>query len=391
MIAQSSVSGRCPVCGSCNGELLEPPHPSRSVTSGGIVIETPLRKVQCLECGLLRQHPHSEEAKTEFYRDKYALYHQRPGTSASENARYAAMAEWILAELAPHTPSSVLDVGCGGGLLLEALKRIHPSAEYAGIDPSIENSALARARGFSVATGFTPGISPPRDQYDVVVTANVVSHISDPLEFLSALASMTARDGRMVIFSHNGCKPSADHLWADVEFSFCREHLGVLGAEVGLELLEGRHIAPPQSQLDKHVLIFQHSRSPPPVSPLGLVHRDKLLEGRRRYFKTWRQLADRLAARAHTARGPVLNFGASFWSMLLAAYCPEYWDCVKACIVDEGGAGSFLGKPVMATEKVARHPRPLIVLGVNPASHAALAQQLSDRGDFVIWNDLITC
>jgi SAM-dependent methyltransferase len=306
----------------------------------------------------------------------------------SEVARYAAMAEWILAEIAPFMPSSVLDVGCGGGLLLDALRRIRSSVEYAGIDPSLENSALARARCFLVATGFTPGTKPPGDRYDLVLTANVMSHITDPLGFLRALAGMSASDGRVVIYSHDGCEPGADHLWADVEFSFCREHIGALGASIGLELSKAVQVAPPQGQLDKHVLVFRHSQSPAPVAPLGVVQRDRLLEGRRRYFKAWRQLSDQLATRARQARRPVLNFGASFWSMLLAAYCPEYWESVEACVVDEGG-DSFLGKPVIATEAIESHRQPLIVLGVNPTSQDALAQRLSGRGDIVIWNDLI--
>ena len=215
----------CPVCGSEKGELLRPPHPTRSVTSGGIIVEIPLQKIQCPDCGVLRQRPHQEEAKIEFYRDKYELYHQRPGTSESELARYTAIADWIFAELSPFTPQTVLDVGCGGGFLLDALMRNHPTAVYAGIDPSIQNSALARARGFSVVTGFTPGTSPPHERYDLVLASHVISHVADPLSFLSALVNMIAEYGRVVIFSHDGRDPGADHLFADVEFSFCREIL----------------------------------------------------------------------------------------------------------------------------------------------------------------------
>jgi hypothetical protein len=75
--------------------------------------------------------------------------------------------------------------------------------------------------------------------------------------------------------------------------------------------------------------------------------------------------------------------------MLLAGYCPEYWERVEAYVADEG-AGSFLRKPVIATDTVTTQLQALIVLGVNPASQAALAQQLATRGNFLIWNDLIT-
>ena len=389
MTDQRSVVVPCPVCGTAESEALSPPHPSRSVTSGGIILAAPLRKVQCPECGLLRQHRLPETIKTELYRDKYALYHQRPGTSDSESARYAAMAEWIFAELAPFSPSTVLDVGCGGGLLLEALRRVHASAEYDGIDPSVENSALARARGFQVATGFTPGAVPPRDRYDLVITSNVMSHIADPTEFLRALAGFTAPDGRVVIFSHDGCEPGADMLFSDVEFSFSREYIGVIASKAGLELLEGHNIPRAPGQLDKHVLSFRLSESPAQVALPGAAQRDKLLEGRRQYFKAWPQLADRLANEARNAQGPVLNFGASFWSMILATYCPDYWERVEACVVDDG-SGTFMGKPVIATTDIAKHSQPLIVLGANPSSQAMLAQHLSGHGKVVVWNDLIT-
>jgi SAM-dependent methyltransferase len=389
MIDESLAVAHCPVCGSSAGEALEPPHPSRSVTSGGIILDSPLHKLQCLECGLVRQSRLPETVKATLYRDNYALYHQRPGTLDSESARYAAMTKWILAEIAPFSPSTVLDVGCGGGLLLEALKLIHSSAHYEGIDPSVENSALARARGFLVATGFTPGTAPPRARYDLIVTANVMSHITDPLTFLRALASMTEPDGRVVIFSHDGSEPGADLLWSDVEFSFCREHIGSLASRVGLQLLNGNGTAPPRDQLDKHVLVFEPNQSPTQVLLPAAVQRDKLLEGRRQYFNAWRQLAGRLEKQTRNAPGPVLNFGASFWSMLLATYCPDYWKRVEACVVDEG-TGTFFGKPVIATKTIANHSQPLIVLGVNPSNQAALTKRLSGHGVIMAWNDLIT-
>jgi len=387
MKPQSSLVD-CPVCGSSEGESLQPPHASRSITSGGIILEAPLRKVQCPQCGLLRQYPHHGSMKTKLYRDNYALYHKRPGTSASEAARYSTMAKWIFAELASFTPSSILDIGCGGGILLDAMRKLQPSLEYAGLDPSIENSALARTRGFPVATGFTPGTKPPGDQYDLVLTANVISHVMDPTDFLRAMASMTTPTGRVLIYSHDGIEPGADQLWTDIEFSFCREHLGALGAKAGLELLSSRGIAPPPGQADKHVLVFKHNASPAAVPQLSDFEREKLLEGRRRYVMAWPQVADRLAKEGDNNSGPVLNFGASFWSMLLAAYCPEYWERVDACVVDEG-EGTFLGKPLVMTEQVTASPRPLIVLGTNPASQPALKERLSSRANVVTWDDLI--
>ena len=388
----STTASRCAVCGSAHNEPLQPPHPSRSITSGGIILDTPLRNVQCLDCGVSWQRVLSDTFRTDLYQNKYAFYHRRPGTSAYESARYAAMAGWILAELAPFAPSSVLDVGCGGGFLLQAMKLVHPSAEYDGVDPSVENSALARSRGFAVATGFVPGTAPPRAQYDLVTATNVMSHITDPEEFLRALVAMIAPDGRIVIYFHDGSEPGADLLWTDVACSFSREHIALLGSKVGLEMMEGRHLPRPEGQLDKDVLIFRRSQpsASASVQGLDLARKSKLLEQRRRYFSAWHRAADRLTVQTRAAHGPILNFGASFWSMLLATYCPEYWDRVEACVVDEKSDGCFFGKPVIATETISSEPKQLIVLGVNPSTQDALAARLSRYGQVVRWNDLIT-
>ena len=244
------------------------------------------------------------------------------------------------------------------------------------------------ARGFTVVTGFIPGTKLPRDSYDLVLVSHVISHIADPVEFLAALADVTAENGRVVIFSHDGRAPGADHLFADVEFSFCREHLGAIAAKAGLELLDGPRIACAPGQLDKQVLVFQRRSSPRMVAQLSTERRDHLLEGRRQYFRAWEALADRLAKRVHHAKTPVLNFGASFWALLLAAYCPQYWERVDACVVD-GGDGKFLGKPVIATQDIDSAQNPIVVLGVNPSSQAELGQRLAGRGEIVIWNDLL--
>jgi trans-aconitate methyltransferase len=298
------------------------------------------------------------------------------------------MADWICAELGAFDAASLLDVGCGGGMLLEAFRKARPSLHYEGIDPSIENSEKARARGFAVTTGFIPIAKPQRREYDIVLASNVLSHIADPTAFLAAMASMTSESGRVVLYSHDGVEAGADHLWADVEFSFCREHLGALASKAGLELLKSRGVVAPLGQEDKHVLVFRRAASPREVSLLSDSARQELIQSRRHYFDAWRQLAIRLAAHVDRATGPVFNFGASFWSMLLAAYCPDYWRRVDSCIVDLG-EGQFLEKPLLPTDQMPTTVRPLIVLGTNPRIQAQLKARLSDRADIVSWEDLI--
>jgi SAM-dependent methyltransferase len=381
----------CPVCGAIEAEDLPTLHAFRSVTSGGTIINAPLKKMQCLSCGLGRQGSTFMGDKSDFYRDRYGLYHMRPGTLRSEIARYDAMASWIFAELDEYLPASVLDIGCGAGFLLDALRRARPGLCCAGVDPSSENSESARAKGFTVITGSVPGaetyftIAP-----DLVLTANVVSHVADPIGFLAALSNTVVDTGRVIVYGHNGDAAGADLLWADIDYSFCRQHLISIAAKVGLQHVNPNMKSPPPGQEDKYVLVFKKAAAPSSAS-LSTVDREHLLEDRRRYFNAWQHLGHRLSSLNAEAR-TIFNFGASFWSMTLAAYCPEYWGRVHACVVDtdDGSSGVFLGKPLVTTERMAADAgKPIIVLGTNPTTHRTLAERLSKFGDVIAWNDLI--
>lgn len=386
-MTENGAASPCPVCGSRETEHLLAPHPLQSVTSSAVIVNSPLQKIQCLECGLLRQLPIDLKAKNDIYRDEYGIYYQRLGTVASEAARYSTMANRIFAEIGTFQPLSVLDVGCGAGLFLDAMRRVRPTITYAGIEPSIENSEKARTLGFAVANGFVPGTAAPGDAYDLVVTTHVVTHIRDTVGFLSALAAMTAPAGLVGILFYRGSQAGADLLWADVEYSFCRMHLIALASKAGLELSPNSDTNESDNKDDTEILYFKRPNTPSPAPMLSVVDRDRLLDERRRYFAAWRQLAARIEERSRNRSGPLMNFGASFWTMLLAAYCPEYWSRVTACIVDSD-EGSFLGKPVIESHQLSSSQSPLLVLGTNPKSQASLARRFSSL-DVVTWDDLI--
>jgi hypothetical protein len=219
-----------------------------------------------------------------------------------------------------------------------------------------------------------------------------MSHITNPENFLRSLARMSAPDGRIVIYFHDGSEPGADLLWTDIELSCCREHIVLLGSKVGLEMMEGQRLPRPEGQLDKEVLVFRRSQSSfsGSLEGLTLAKKNKLLEQRRSYLGAWRQLANRLAEQTRDKHYRVLNFGTSFWSMLLAAYCPEYWNNVKACVVDESDGQVFFGKPVITTKTIASQGNSLIVLGTNPSTQGTFAARLAPYGQVVHWNDLVT-
>jgi len=64
---------------------------------------------------------------------------------AHMNEHHAPLADWALAQLPEIAPSKILDIGCGGGMLIGKLHEKYPDARLFGVDISDESVAATRA------------------------------------------------------------------------------------------------------------------------------------------------------------------------------------------------------------------------------------------------------
>lgn len=93
----------------------------------------------------------------------------------------------------------VLDVGCGTGELT-ALVRDECGARVVGVEPDPLRAARARERGIEVHEGvLTPSLASALGTFDVVLYADVLEHLVDPLGELEKAAQFLAPDGVTII------------------------------------------------------------------------------------------------------------------------------------------------------------------------------------------------
>ena len=106
---------------------------------------------------------------------------------------------------APLAGRTGVDVGCGAGLLTEPLARL--GAAMTGVDAAPENIGAARAH--AAASGLTVdyvagGIEDLAGRsFDLVVSMEVIEHVSDPAAFVRGLAGALATGGLMILSTPN--------------------------------------------------------------------------------------------------------------------------------------------------------------------------------------------
>ena len=102
---------------------------------------------------------------------------------------------------------SVLDIGCGGGLLSEPLTRM--GARVTGIDMAERNVKTAQTHALSENLDIHYRLSSVEDEaqkdakYDIVLNMEVVEHVADVGLFLRASAQLVAPGGLMVVATLN--------------------------------------------------------------------------------------------------------------------------------------------------------------------------------------------
>ncbi len=158
----------------------------------------------------------------------------------------------------PLLGKSVLDIGCGAGLLCEPLARL--GGTVTGVDAAAENVAVAGSHAEAVGLDirYMAGEVSALDigQFDLVTCVEVIEHVADKQAFLADIAARLAPGGLMILSTPNrtaasrlllvgaaeavGYVPKGTHDWD--EFVTPPELEALLSKE-GLSVTERRGIA----------------------------------------------------------------------------------------------------------------------------------------------------
>jgi 2-polyprenyl-6-hydroxyphenyl methylase/3-demethylubiquinone-9 3-methyltransferase len=108
---------------------------------------------------------------------------------------------------APFEGLRLLDIGCGGGLLSEPMRRL--GFAVTGVDASERNIAVAGTHAGEVGLDITyrcataEALAEEGAAFDVILNMEVIEHVAGPGEYLRTCAGLLAPGGLMVVASLN--------------------------------------------------------------------------------------------------------------------------------------------------------------------------------------------
>jgi 2-polyprenyl-6-hydroxyphenyl methylase / 3-demethylubiquinone-9 3-methyltransferase len=155
---------------------------------------------------------------------------------------------------------SILDVGCGGGLLCEPLARL--GAVVTGLDPAAANIAVAKrhAAHSGIPVGYrsetVESVVARGERFDVVLAMEVVEHVTDVPAFVRACGAAVKPGGILIMATLNrtlrafalaivgaeyvlGWLPRGTHQW---EKFVTPDELGMAVDAAGLSVVEVRGV-----------------------------------------------------------------------------------------------------------------------------------------------------
>lgn len=121
--------------------------------------------------------------------------------------RDTASEHFRLAARTPLSGLSILDIGCGGGLVSAPLARM--GAAVTGIDASSE--AIGAARAYAEQAGLAivyeamaaEHLAEGQKTFDVVTALEIIEHVADVRAFLAAAARLVSAGGLLIISTIN--------------------------------------------------------------------------------------------------------------------------------------------------------------------------------------------
>lgn len=233
----------CPICTSNEAAVL---HHQQLQQPNGSPLPAAYDVVACQGCGMVYADTAASQAAYDRYYAQYSKYEDPAvatgdGSSHLDHARLELLAARIAADTA--STARILDLGCAGGGLLDALRRLGFVSLH-GADAAPACVERVRQLGFG-ATRISlsePGLAAIGGPFDVIILSHVLEHVFELRTLMTNIVKLLAAGGKIYAETPDAARyadfPFVPYYFFDSEHinHFDSLRLGALGSTVGLEL-----------------------------------------------------------------------------------------------------------------------------------------------------------
>jgi len=231
----------CVICGSMDTVSIFSIQPS--VSTDRQILPVPVDNWFCNGCGAVWNEGGARVEAPRFYAEQYdllgdsALSEFQVHVDGGARGESDAILEFL--ERSPFAEKgSVLEIGCGKGVLLGKFLKNHPAWSACAVEPSLNATEYFKKILPGVAIHEGPFETAPfRDRkFDLVAVSGVLEHVPQPREFLARVADAVALGGRAYIGVPNFLVKPDDLLVFDHLTRFTPETLDTLYGLLGFTL-----------------------------------------------------------------------------------------------------------------------------------------------------------
>ncbi|MDX8410706.1 MAG: class I SAM-dependent methyltransferase, partial [Mariprofundaceae bacterium] len=161
--------------------------------------------LRCRECGLGRTLPPPDTS--ELFYEENTRYDKLFSSRHDLYNKFAVLLLSALDGLVKASGKSLLDVGCGGGFLVEAAQEMGFRAE--GIEANNNLVKWCKSRNLQVHEGDVSILEATGERYDIIVLSAILEHVFEPQLLLMTCKKLLSPDGIILISqaSYDGLLP----------------------------------------------------------------------------------------------------------------------------------------------------------------------------------------
>jgi SAM-dependent methyltransferase len=274
--------------------------PNISMTSDDRLVRSGLRKLECLNCKLIRSgYLVSGDELRDHYETKYQLGQRGARgeplfySGKGPIPRSKVVFDWMLYALSQTEfadPNSILEIGCGEGSLLQQFAHYWKDCKVQGLDFNENSVQAARKRGLDVRKG---GYMDVAGRYDLIFSFAVIEHVPSPSNFISVLKSHLSTRGTLLIAQPCQDLGSSDIFFSDHLWHFFSHHITEFGEQQGLK--EALRLVGSKNIPNFSLHVFQHENGHKKINKAiasklkidqTLAEWDKIFEGINRWLRS---------------------------------------------------------------------------------------------------------